>query len=68
MTEDWITVRQHLPAEGQECVLICCDLLGKDIHKAVGYRLNAEWTILHPELTTWRVLAWLPLSPTPKVL
>jgi hypothetical protein len=61
----WVSVRDRLPFNGHECVLICRNPTSNELKRAIGYRLHGKWEIEDCALVNCDVRAWLKLPSTP---
>jgi hypothetical protein len=61
----WVSVRDRLPFDGNECALICRHLNSHELRRAIGYRLHGNWEIQDLALVNCDVRAWLKLPSTP---
>ena len=61
----WVSVRDRLPFDGNECALICRHPNSHELRRAIGYRLHGNWEIQDLALVNCDVRAWLKLPSTP---
>jgi len=61
----WVSVRDRLPFNGHECVLICRNQNSNELRRAIGCRLHGNWEIEDSALVNCDVRAWLKLPSTP---
>jgi hypothetical protein len=61
----WVSVRDRLPFDGHECVLICRNPNSNELRRAIGCRLHGNWEIEDRALVNCDVRAWLKLPSTP---
>ena len=61
----WVSVRDRLPFNGHECVLICRNPNSNELRRAIGCRLHGNWEIEDCALVNCDVRAWLKLPSTP---
>jgi hypothetical protein len=61
----WVSVRDRLPFNGHECVLICRNPNSNELRRAIGCRLHGNWEIEDCALANCDVRAWLKLPSTP---
>jgi hypothetical protein len=61
----WVSVRDRLPFDGHECVLICRSRNSNDLRRTVGCRLHGNWEIQDQSMVNCEVRAWLKLPSTP---
>lgn len=64
----WVSVRDRLPFDGHECVLICRNPKSDDLRRAIGCRLHGNWEIEDCALMNCDVRAGLKLPSTPSDL
>ena len=65
----WTPVRDGLPEDGAECLLICIQTDGS-IVEMIGYRQDGRWVIEGDESPArdWHVQSWMPLAPAAKII
>ena len=61
----WVSVRDRLPFDGHECVLICRSRNSNNLRRTVGCRLHGNWEIQDQSMVNCEVRAWLKLPSTP---
>ena len=61
----WVSVRDRLPFDGNECALICRNPHSSELRRAIGCRLHGNWEIHDRALLNCDVRAWLKLPSTP---
>ena len=61
----WVSVRDRLPFDGNECALICRHPNSHELRRAIGGRLHGNWAIHDCALVNYDVRAWLKLPSTP---
>ena len=61
----WVSVRERLPFDGHECVLICRNPKSNRLIRAIGCRLHGNWEMQDGALENCDVRAWIKLPSTP---
>ncbi len=61
----WVSVRDRLPFDGHDCVLICRNPKSNYLTRRIRCRLHGNREIQDHSLISCDVRAWLRLPPTP---